>query len=701
MEYTLDQTLQKGVEAHKAGKAQEADRYYTAILKANPKHPDANHNMGVLAVEINKVQEALLFFKTALEANATVAQFWLSYIDALIKLNQIDDAQTIIKKANKSIGNGNWTGLQTKKLRQYEIGIANVLSASSSEQRSQNPSEEQINCLVNLYTRGQYQETLNVASDLLLEFPKSFILYNIIGAANNSIGFFKKAIEAFQKAILIKPDFAEAYNNIGNALQTEDKLDEAVEAFNKAILIRPDFAEAYNNIGNALKEQGKLDDALEAFKKALSLSPNFAEAHSNMGKVLEAINKLDEAIEAFNKALKIKPDYSEAFNGMGNVFQRQDKLEEAAETYKKSISIKPNYADAYFNMGIVLKKQGKLIEALESYNEAVAIKPGYAEAHFNIGIIFNKQGKLEDALHAYRKALGIKPHYTEALNNTGNALLNQGKVEEAKEVYKQAIASKPDNAETYWNLSGTAENINEAVKWLKKCQEADPLYQNAGFSLSALRFLQGDETQFKALLKTDAKAHEHMRSFSWAFNLPKFPRLYFHKWELFDHMVELSKKNRPFYEFGVWRGETFKYLVNAFQKGYGFDTFQGLPEDWHNEKAGSYSSDGDIPKIKGGKFIVGKFEDTLPHFFAEKRPIASIINFDADLYSSTICALNYAKPVIDKHTILIFDEFLMNENWEQDEYKALEEFCSKNQYSYKVLAISFFTKQVAVKIIGI
>ena len=78
MELTLDQALQKGVEAHKAGKVQEADQYYTAILKANPKHPDANHNMGVLAVGVGKVQEALPFFKTALEANPSIAQFWLS-----------------------------------------------------------------------------------------------------------------------------------------------------------------------------------------------------------------------------------------------------------------------------------------------------------------------------------------------------------------------------------------------------------------------------------------------------------------------------------------------------------------------------------------------------------------------------------------------------------------------------------------------
>ena len=108
MELTLNQALQKGVEAHKAGKAQEADRYYTAILKAQPKHPDANHNMGVLAVGVGKLEEALPFFKTALEVNQTIAQFWLSYIDALIKLNRMDDAQNVLdqSKSNGLQGEG-------------------------------------------------------------------------------------------------------------------------------------------------------------------------------------------------------------------------------------------------------------------------------------------------------------------------------------------------------------------------------------------------------------------------------------------------------------------------------------------------------------------------------------------------------------------------------------------------------------------
>ena len=107
MELTLDQALQKGIEAHKAGKAQAADQYYTAILKANPKHPDANHNMGVLAVGVGKVKEALPFFKTALEANPSIAQYWLSYVDALIKLNRMADAKSVLDHAKNNGMKGN------------------------------------------------------------------------------------------------------------------------------------------------------------------------------------------------------------------------------------------------------------------------------------------------------------------------------------------------------------------------------------------------------------------------------------------------------------------------------------------------------------------------------------------------------------------------------------------------------------------
>ena len=166
-------------------------------------------------------------------------------------------------------------------------------------------------------------------------------------------------------------------------------------------------------------------------------------------------------------------------------------------------------------------------------------------------------------------------------------------------------------------------------------------------------------------------------------------------------MIKISIRDRPFYEFGVYRGASFEYLIKTFKEGYGFDTFEGLPENWNNLKKGTFTTDGIIPEIEGGTFIVGMFENTLPTFFSEKRRMASIINFDADLYSSTLCALNYSKSIIDENTILIFDEFIVHENWEKDEYRALNEFCSNNNLIYEVLAVSYSTYQTAVKLKGI
>ena len=99
MELTIEQVLHQGVTAHKEGKLQEAERLYRTILQSQPLHPDANHNLGVIAVSVNKAEAALPLFKTALEANPKIEQFWLSYIDALIKEKQSDNAKQVLEQA--------------------------------------------------------------------------------------------------------------------------------------------------------------------------------------------------------------------------------------------------------------------------------------------------------------------------------------------------------------------------------------------------------------------------------------------------------------------------------------------------------------------------------------------------------------------------------------------------------------------------
>ena len=372
---------------------------------------------------------------------------------------------------------------------------------------------------------------------------------------------------------------------------------------------------------------------------------------------------------------------------------------------RQAIALRHDYAEAHNNLGNTLQALGRLAEAEACLRQAIALKPDFPEAHNSLGHTLQILGRLDEAEASLRQAITFRSEYSEAHNNMGITLNELGRLEEAEASLRKAIALKSDFIEAFWNLSGMEKTIQGAEHWVDKCLMVDTNYLPAKLTKAALRFYQGDGDDFDNLMKSEFKQHSYMRSFSWAFSLPNIPDLYFNRWYFFDAIVKKSIRSRPFYEFGVWKGEAFKYLIKSFKKGYGFDTFSGLPEDWHSgnriEPSGAYTSDGNVPDIKGAEFIVGKFEDTLPIFYSKSRPLASVINFDADLYSSTLCALNYSKPVMDKHTVLIFDEFIINESWEQDEFKALTEFASINNYTYEVIAISFFTKQVAVKLIGI
>ena len=339
MDLTIEQILQKGIEAHQAGQFQEANRLYNSILKVQPKHPDANHNMGVLTVGFGKAQEALPFFKTALEANPSVAQFWLSYIDVLLQLTKKDEAKAALNQAKKYNLMGDGFDALKKKLSSLE-------QTSNLDFQNQVLPQDQLEAVINLYNQGLLQQVLGKTSELLKSYPDSAILHNIQGAANNGLMQFNAAIKSFKEAINIKFDFPDAHNNLGIALQEQGKLEEAISAFEKSLSINPNYADAYYNMGIALQKQGNLVKAIEACNKAINLKPDFADAHNNLGLALQEQGKLKEAISAFNNALSINPSYTEVHYNMGDVLKEQDKMEEAIKAYQRALTIKPDYAQA-------------------------------------------------------------------------------------------------------------------------------------------------------------------------------------------------------------------------------------------------------------------------------------------------------------------------------------------------------------------
>jgi len=137
MALTIKEALQQGVEAHKAGQLKEADRMYTAILKTQPQHSDANHNLGILALQLGKTTEAIPFFEAALKGNATVEQYWLSYLKALLKLDRLEEAQQAVEGAH-------WWKIRGPKLYSLEKQLKQKLAERDPEKSSsaQAPSPE-------------------------------------------------------------------------------------------------------------------------------------------------------------------------------------------------------------------------------------------------------------------------------------------------------------------------------------------------------------------------------------------------------------------------------------------------------------------------------------------------------------------------------------------------------------------------------
>jgi tetratricopeptide (TPR) repeat protein len=161
---------------------------------------------------------------------------------------------------------------------------------------------------------GMYADLETLWQTTLTRNPRCFLAHNNLGEILARRGLLDEASAHFQKAMQIRPDFAEARYNFGNVLLLEGRPDEAAAQFQKVLEIQPDYAEAHNNLGNVLLEQGRVAAAMDHFQTALKIQPDFAEAHYNLGKALLDQGKVQEALAHCDAALKAQPDAPETLS---------------------------------------------------------------------------------------------------------------------------------------------------------------------------------------------------------------------------------------------------------------------------------------------------------------------------------------------------------------------------------------------------
>lgn len=350
------------------------------------------------------------------------------------------------------------------------LGIAATISAANLI-KSANATD--------LYNRGdtllklkRYEAALD-AYDRAIELkPEYAEAWN--GQGNTFLGLkrYEDALDAYDKAIQIQPNYLEAWTNRGKALDSLRRYEEAIQAFEAALKIQPDYLEALNSQGDVQIKMQQYSAAIASFDKVVELKPDYASAWERRGWTLHNMRQYDKAVESYDKAVKSKPDFARAWYNRGNSFASWERYPEAVESYDKAVQFQPNFYQAWYSRGSALNKLQQYERAIESFDEALEFHPDDAEAWYGRGWALHQLKRYEDAVTSYNKAIKFKRDMTQAWYNLGNAFYNLERYPDAIASYNRTVEIKSDHYEAWYSRGNALVN-------LKRYQEAIDSYDRA------------------------------------------------------------------------------------------------------------------------------------------------------------------------------------------------------------------------------
>lgn len=277
---TIDEALRQAVAHHGVGRLQDAERLYRFILQVQPNHSDANHNLGVLATQSGQLDASLPLLKAALDASPNHGQYWISYIDALLRAGQVENARAVLLQGRRH-------GL--------EGDAVDRLVSALTPAETQASTQAEKDALSRAFNDGNYAQAERLAMSMTRVHPRDAFAWKVLGAALMQTGRTSDALMPMQKSVELLPDDAEAHSNLAVALTDLGRLVEAEAHCAQALAIKPDSAEAHSNRGNVLRDLGRPDEAEASCRQAIAIKPDYPEAHNNLGNALYALGMFTPA----------------------------------------------------------------------------------------------------------------------------------------------------------------------------------------------------------------------------------------------------------------------------------------------------------------------------------------------------------------------------------------------------------------------
>ena len=239
----------------------------------------------------------------------------------------------------------------------------------------------------------------------------SIVLAVLSVAAWRQVGYWQSDLTLFRHAIAVTEGNYVAENNLAGALMKAGDSVGAMNHFQQAVAIKPNYEPAYFGMGILLQKGHRKEDAILCYRQTLAIEPRFVDAHIQLGAIFLQQHRIDEAIVHYLRAVHLAPERAALRNFLGIALSRKNARAEAAAAFREALQLEPCHAGIHNNLAMVLLEDGRMDEAIAHFREALAVEPQYANAHFNLALALEKKGREGEAEQHRQKAREINPAY--------------------------------------------------------------------------------------------------------------------------------------------------------------------------------------------------------------------------------------------------------------------------------------------------
>jgi tetratricopeptide (TPR) repeat protein len=291
-----------------------------------------------------------------------------------------------------------------QKLGKYEMAAPCYLEALSINDQNQEIYNELIFCY---FITDQLDDKLDLFKEMIDNNPYSAIAWYNLGLANSKLGEWKDATEAFDFAIVIKPDYADAYFNRGNAFMNSEVYPSAQVCYKKAIEHGLNTADMHCHLGASFEDDEKYLEAITYYKKAIELDENWHEGYFGIASSLSGLERYIEAIHFSKKAIKLSPKNSYYWLELAENEGKLGNEISANEAYQKAVELDSFNVDAYNCWSMYYYGNEQYERAIEIMEMGLEDQPDIAEFYYRIAIYMIADKKLKEAITYLEVALNL------------------------------------------------------------------------------------------------------------------------------------------------------------------------------------------------------------------------------------------------------------------------------------------------------